>query len=395
MSTEILAAVKQLAATSTKVAEHNQKLFDTLQDRIERVEAYADRPTSGTGHGTGESVEQKQYRGEFIAWLRKPHDVVAKQRIAEAIGDLQQKDVTIGTSAAGGYALPKQISSQIEDRVRQLNPIRQLARVDTTSSNDYRALVSMGDGSAGWVAETATRSATLTPTLRERVPTMGELYAYPQASNWALEDLAFNVQDWIVRDVSAEFGSNEATAFLTGNGSARPTGILNTTPVTTSDAASPMRAAGAIQYVGLQSFASPATINYDSLVNLVHTVQERYLAEADGVAFVMHRLTLSALQRLKASTAGTFLWGDMANGTPNTLLGYPVYTCDAMSQPGTDNFIVLFGNWKRGYLIADRAGMQITVDPYTNPGYTRFYVRKRVGGCILNNDAIKALRQSD
>ena len=79
-----------------------------------------------------------------------------------------------------------------------------------------------------------------------------------------------------------------------------------------------------------------------------------------------------------------------------TLLGYPVYTCDAMTLSTTvDGFPILFGNWRRGYLLADRTGMQIAVDQVTNSGYTRFYCRRRVGGCNLNNDALKALRNAD
>ena len=130
-------------------------------------------------------------------------------------------------------------------------------------------------------------------------------------------------------------------------------------------------------------------------MNLVGQVQERYLIERDSVAFLMHRTTLAALRRLKASTAGVFMWGSAESAHPETLLGYPVHTCDAVPALAADAFSVLFGNFRRGYLIADRVGIQILVDPYTTPGLTRFYVRKRVGGCVLNNDAIKALRIAD
>lgn len=381
--------------TMSKAVDHMATTFDEFKgdvlERVERLEAGADRPRLAPGI----TREQDEYKGAFVDWMRRPHDVVTKSRLAQAVGDLSRKDVTISTSADGGYALPKQISTQIEDRVRQLNPFRGIVRVDATSSNDYRALVSTGDGAAGWVGELTSRSATGTPGLRERVPTMGEVYAYPQASNWSLEDLAFDVQRWLVSDVSAEFASLEATAIVSGSGTNQPTGILNTTPVTTTDDGSPERNHAAIQYVGLQSPGSPAAINVDSLIHLVGQVKERYLMEADACAFVMHRTTLATLRQVKASTAGIYLWGDAANGNPATLCGYPVYTCDAMPTLAADAFAVLFGNWRRGYLLADRGGMAITVDPYSAPGMTRFYVRRRVGGCVLNNDALKALRIAD
>ncbi len=379
-------------------ASHDKETAE-LKSRIEILEANGDRPlgVAGSGDRTNESHAQKEYRTEFLSWLRKPHDTLYKSRLTQASHDLSKKDVTIGTTTAGGFALPEQISTQIENRVRQLNPFRKLVNVQQCGTNDFKALVGMADGTTGWVGETTSRTATLTPTLRERAPTMGELYAYPQASNWSLEDIFFNVQQWLVDDVSADWSAQEATAIISGNGTNRPTGILNSTPVTTADTASPVRAAGVIQYIQPTTPGSPARINMDSLISLVYTVAERYLQEADACAFVMHRTTAAFIRTLKASTAGSYLWQESAAlGQPPTLLGYPVYTCDAMTlHTVADGFPVLFGNWKRGYLLADRIGTTITVDPYTNPGYTRFYLRKRLGGCVLNNDALKALRSAD
>lgn len=138
------------------------------------------------------------------------------------------------------------------------------------------------------------------------------------------------------------------------------------------------------------------SITIDSLIDLVGTVQERYLQEADRIAWCMHRTTAARLRKLKASTAGSYHWEPSTQaGQPGMLLGYPVLTCDAMPQVANDNFAVLFGNWRRGYLLADRTGMSITLDPYSTPGKTRFYARRRVGGRIKNNDALKALRIAD
>jgi predicted phage gp36 major capsid-like protein len=38
------------------------------------------------------------------------------------------------------------------------------------------------------------------------------------------------------------------------------------------------------------------------------------------------------------------------------------------------------------------SGLRITRDEVTNPGYTRFYVRRREGGIVLNNNAAKFLK---
>lgn len=372
--------------------------IDALQDRVEQQEALADRPRASDDGSTrsGLTAGQREHTKTFIEWVRKPSDAVRVNRLTENEHELGKKDVTIGTGAAGGFALPEEISRAIETRERQLNPFRRLVNVQQTSTNDWKELVSMADGTTGWVGETGSRTGTAAPTLRERAPTFGEQYAYPTASEWSLDDVFFNVQQWLVNEVAADWASQEATAIISGNGTNRPTGILNTTPTTTSDDASPVRAAGVIQYVSLTGPSSPVTINIDSLIVLVHTLKERYLMESDGVAFVMHRLTASLLRRLKASTAGSYLWSDnLQAGQPPMLLGYPVYTCDAMPTVANDNFAVLFGNFRRGYSLVDRVGMRITPNPYSVPGMVSFYCRRRVGGAIRNNDALKALRIAD
>ncbi|WP_293863331.1 phage major capsid protein, partial [Steroidobacter sp.] len=172
---------------------------------------------------------------------------------------------------------------------------------------------------------------------------------------------------------------------------------LNTTPGANDDNGSPMRSASQIEYIPLVATASPITSStqnlIDGAIDLAAQVNEGYLTETDRCAFVMHRLTAARIRKLKASTAGTYLWQDAANGNPATLAGYRVITCDAMSLSSTANaFPILFGNWRRGYLLADRTSMQITLDPYTTPGQTKFYARKRVGGTVKSNDAIKALK---
>lgn len=398
-STSVAETLQNISAGVTDLRTRHDQQYEELKDRLEGIEAGRDRPSANVAPQR-ESAIARQHKGAFFEWIRRPLDDSYKHRLSDAQHELakERKDVLIGTNASGGFALPEQIEREIENRVRQLNPFRRLVSVRQCGTNDYKQLVSLADGTSGWVGETTTRSATLSPSLRERAPTMGELYAYPQASNWSLEDLFFDVQRWLVDDISADWSAAEATAIISGNGTNRPTGILNTTPVITADTASPMRAAAAIEYVKLISASSPVSLNMDSLIALVYQVAERYLQESavGSVAFVMHRLTASLLRRLKASTAGSYLWQESSIlGQPATLLGYPVYTCDAMPTVANDNFAVLFGNFARGYLLADRSGMTITVDPYTTPGYTKFYVRRRVGGCVLNNDALKALRIAD
>ena len=45
-----------------------------------------------------------------------------------------------------------------------------------------------------------------------------------------------------------------------------------------------------------------------------------------------------------------------------------------------------------GYLIAERRATTILRDPFTNKPFVNFYATKRIGGQVLDSDAIKLLK---
>lgn len=388
---EINQAITKFQTLEQKMNLHN----DFVTERLEELEARSKQP----GATKAESL-QKSYGDTFDRLLRsqfKDHSaetelkqIISKANEMRTSGEA--KDITIGTDIQGGYALPEELSRQIEKMEIEVSPVRRLVKTVQVGSNDYKELVSIHGGNSGWVGETGTRSATGTPNLRERAPTFGELYAYPQVSEWALDDIFFDVGAWLTEDVAMDFAQAEGIAVISGNGTNKPTGMLNTTPVSTADSASPMRAAAAYQFIGLTGPASPAVINADSLIDLVYNVKSQYRARG---TFTMESLTLAAVRKLK-DTNGAYIWEpNYQVGQPSTILGYPLETWEDMPALAADAFSVGFGDFRRAYVLADRVGLRIQAESFTNVGYVRFYIRRREGGTVLNNDAVKFLRIAD
>jgi HK97 family phage major capsid protein len=135
---------------------------------------------------------------------------------------IEAKDITIGTGAAGGFAVPEGIGREVGRLELQFSPVRRLVKVQRVGTSDYKELVSKRGTTSGWVAETGTRSATATPTMRERTPTHGELYAYPQVSEWALDDMFFDVGARLAEELAQEFAQEEGLAVISGNGTNKP-----------------------------------------------------------------------------------------------------------------------------------------------------------------------------
>ena len=290
------------------------------------------------------------------------------------------------TDAAGGYAVPEEIDAEIGRLLTSISPIRAIANVVRVGSAGYRKLVTAGGTPSGWVSETAGRPETATPNFIEVAPPFGELYANPAASQAMLDDAAFDVEAWLAQEIATEFARAEGSAFVSGSGINRPKGFL-AAPV--SAAPDGPRAFGTLQYIVSGAAGAFGASGTDKLIDLVQSLRPPY---RQGAAFVMNSATASAIRKFKTSD-GAFLWQPgLSAGQPDSLLGYPVVEAEDMPDVAADSFSIAFGNFKAGYLIAERTETQILRDPYTNKPFVHFYATKRIGGQVVNSEAIKLLK---
>jgi HK97 family phage major capsid protein len=79
-------------------------------------------------------------------------------------------------------------------------------------------------------------------------------------------------------------------------------------------------------------------------------------------------------------------------GTPETLLGYAVTRAEDMPALATNSLSLAFGDFAQAYQIVDRQGIRVLRDPYTSKPYVKFYTTKRVGGGVVNFEAIKLMK---
>lgn len=313
-------------------------------------------------------------------------DFVAKYlRRGEQAG-VELKSFSGASGPEGGFAVPQEIDALIGATLKDISPIRSIATVVQTGSAGYRKLVTTGGTPSGWVSETAGRPETDTPDFNEIAPPTGELYANPAASQAMLDDAAFDVESWLADEIAREFARAEGAAFVGGSGVNQPRGFLNAAVTDESD---DVRAFGSLQYV--PSGSSGSFASEDVLVDLVHTLRPAY---RQGAAFVMNSSTLAHIRKFKTAD-GAFLWQpSLANGQPATLLGYPVVEAEDMPDIAADSLSIAFGNFRAGYLIAERSATSILRDPFTNKPFVHFYATKRIGGQVMNSEAIKLMQFS-
>ena len=108
----------------------------------------------------------------------------------------------------------------------------------------------------------------------------------------------------------------------------------------------------------------------------------------------MNRSTMQTIATFKDSGGRYVLNPVAAPGAPPNLLGYDVVIAEDMPSVAANTFSIAFGDWKRAYTIADRKGMTIIHDPYSNKPYVGYYCVKRTGGALVNSEAIRLAKFS-
>jgi len=411
---ERIEAIKKGQSTSdmdaklAKMDGHMDSLAEA-KSRLEKLEQKLSRPGvlgGGDGGEKRESQEEVAYKTALFSWIRNPSDPERRDSLWRAQKELKKlqtraaeddaewskmletrsTQTVVGTNSAGGYALPKTIEQQIARLSVDISPIRQIATVRTVGTTDYHELFDINGTGFEWLGEGDTRNQTNTPDLAEIVPTFGMASAKPQASEESLDDLFFDVESWLTMSAAEAIAQGEGAAYVSGNGTKKPTGFLaGPAPVATADSS---RAFGTLQYIASGQAAAMPT-SADVFYDIVYAVRARYRTNA---RWVTNKLVLSALRKYK-DTTNQYLWQPaLTAGQPSTFLGYGITEAEDMPAVAANAFPLAFGDFKEGYLIADRVGMRITRDEITTPGFVKFYVRKRTGGKLRNTQAIKLLK---
>jgi HK97 family phage major capsid protein len=359
------------------------------QERIEIVEAVNARPGK-----TAAAKIHDEHKQLFTRWIRSGgEDTRALDEYKALVQKSREvKDVSL-TDAAGGYAVPEEISRMIDNLVLKRSAIVENVKNVQAGTSDYKELISVNETSYAWSSESGSRSAQTEPTLRQRTPTWGELYTYLTASNWSLQDIFFNVDAWLADTAAEQFSNGLSAAIYNGDGSSKPTGIVNGAPVTTDDG-SPLRSAEVIEYIPITSPGSPYTsgVTAKTLIDLVYATKPEY---AMNGKFAMNRNTQAQVRKL-TDTTGQFLWQpSLQMGQPDRLLGYEVFTWQDLGNFSTANaYPVVFGDFRRAYTLVTRSGLSVIRENVTAPGFTKFYMARRYGGILTNNDAIKVAKVS-
>lgn len=342
-----------------------------LDEKLNRLDGVLDRQENllrksrlARGNGSSEDLESK---GEFMAYVRHGDTRMLEQK------GLSTQD------AQGGFLLPEVITNHIGETLCDLSVIRRLASVMTISTGSVDLLLDKTGAEVGWVGEVDDRPETTAGDLQKMTIYAHESYSKVRATQKLLDDSRVNIEQWIAQNVAHKMAAMENKSFLFGDGDKKPKGILAYETVAGSE-----WTWGKLEHVNV---AHEGDVSFDDLVNLMGSLKQQYLS---GSNWLMSRKVLSQLRRLKTND-GHYIWQpSLDQSCAASVFGYGVEITDDLSQEGAP--AVIFGNFKLGYQIVDRAGIFTLRDPYSAKPHVEFYTTKRVGGDVINFEALKVLR---
>ncbi|CRK74108.1 phage major capsid protein, HK97 family [Nereida ignava] len=292
------------------------------------------------------------------------------------------KSMSSAIAGDGGYLVDPVTSDTIKSSLANAASIRAIAEIVNVDATSYDVLVDHGDLGAGWANETAGTSESNTPTIDRISIALHELSALPKASQRLLDDSAFDIENWLAGKISTTFARSEAEAFVNGDGLEKPMGFLSHTTVENDNYE--WGKIGHIITGEAGGLGDP-----DKLIELVYALEADYRANG---TFVMNSKTAGEIRKLRDSD-GRFLWNDgMASSDPARLLGYPVLIAEDMPDVEVNATPIAFGDFARGYTIAERPDLRVMRDPFSAKPNVLFYATKRVGGDVTDFAAIKLLK---
>jgi len=372
----------QLMATFEAYKSANEARLDELEqrgaadplldDKLARIDKRLDALSLKAAYPGDEPVDEAT-AAHSTAWSR-----YLRSGDESGLSCLDTKALSVGVDEQGGYVVPPELDRLIESRLQQASPMRQIATVRQTSAGVYRKPVALGVG-AKWAGETIARAATSTDELDLLEFPAGELYATPAATQTLLDDAYADIDDWLAGEIETAFSVQESTAFVSGDGTGKPKGFLSYPIV--AEASHVWGKIGAVEGDFTQDDAG------DQLIDLIHAPKSQFRSHG---RFVMNRRTTAIVRKLK-DAEGRYLWAPGMGGEAATVLGYPVTELEDMPDIADGVAAIAFGDFRRGYLIADRQGARVLRDPYSSKPYVLFYTTKRVGGGVQNFDAFKLM----
>jgi HK97 family phage major capsid protein len=387
--------LNQIGQAIEQIADSFDAFKATVDRRFEQIDTRTSRPGAGASEHRGAAYHPdadktllgrptREQRAALGRWLR-----TGEQAAFDLAARTESRArVNITAPADGSNAVIPWLNPEVQTQALAENELLSRVRTRQVTNFPARTLISTTAGFE-WVAEAAIRNETTAPQPKLIEIQPGEWSAKPCVSNWALQDIQFDAEAWLMSELRLAYANALMAAIIAGNGVAKPRGILD---MPTADTVAP--ALGTIRrFVTGQAATLPTTAA--TMITLLSQVSGSVAWQyRQGSAWYMNASTLEAIRAVRDDQNRPLFIDSLVTRGAQQLLGYDVVEVEAMPNVGAGALPIIFGNLNAGYMLATDSGMQLTRDAITEPGFTKFYTRTRVGGSPTDTAALRVVRVS-
>jgi HK97 family phage major capsid protein len=203
-------------------------------------------------------------------------------------------------------------------------------------------------------------------------------------ANELLQDSAIDLAGFLGRDMGRALGRVIDADLVVGSGTNEPNGIMT---------------AGSVR---VKTGGTLLTPSYDVLVNAVYSIADEY-RQGGSAGWLMADSSAGTIRKLRDGAGGTIgavLWepsltNGLVNGTPDRLLGYPVFTDPNVAAAGSNAKTLAFGDMSAYYV---RQVGNVTIEADASFGFdkdlTTFRAKWRVDGDLIDVNAVTVVQQN-
>jgi len=335
--------------------------FETAMDKAEVTRKKANTFAVSSANGYIPSTEEEKAFSTFVRQGDGRMDAYEK------------KTLVLSNDPQAGYLAPDGFIAEIMLKLQEYSPVRKVAGIRQTDATAVQVPKQTGVVDAGWTSEIGTRIADANLSFGLETITTHEMYCLVKVGRQMLEDSRVNLDQFIQGEAARKLANIEGLSFLTGNTTGQPEGLLVNANI------------------GSSNSGNGTNLTADGMIDLVYSLPQEYRRNG---AFLMARSTIQEVRKLKSANSLEYIWQpSFAAGQPETLLGYPIFECCDMPAVANAAFPVLFGDFKRGYLIVDRIQLEVSrlIERWAELAMIGYHARKRVGGQVVLAEAIRKL----
>ncbi|GAA2092348.1 phage major capsid protein [Actinomadura alba] len=372
-------ALDDVEKLSAKIADEERAA------RLESID-YSQTPGRSVPEGRGEGDQpngESRYGDAFQVWMRGGSEgLTAEERTALHGGFVDTKELRaqgVATGAAGGYLVPQGFRNTLIETMKFYSSMRAVSEVINTDSGQTLPWPTNDDtANVGAILAENTQMTQQDLTLGQ-----AQLGAYMYTSKIVLvsfqllQDSVFNLDSFLARKLGERIGRIQNTHFTTGTGSSQPLGIQTNATV------------------GKQgTTGQTTTVIYDDLIDLIHSVNRAY-RNTDS-RWMMADSSLKPIRKLKDSQNRPLWEPSVQVGVPDSLLGYGLEINDDMPAMAASAKSVLFGDFRRGYVIRDVLGVQLLrlTERYADFLQVGFAAYARTDATLQDAGAIRAYQNA-